>query len=82
MTRVVVVGDLMTDTVARAAFPLAKGGDTPASVTMHGGGPVPMWLRGSAPRMWTSHSWGVAVPTSRVATVTWNSWATASTPGW
>lgn len=38
MTRVVVVGDLMTDTVARAAYPLAKGSDTPATVTMHGGG--------------------------------------------
>lgn len=47
MTRVVVVGDLMTDAVARAAFPLAKGGDTPASVTMHGGGSganVAAWL--------------------------------------
>jgi sugar/nucleoside kinase (ribokinase family) len=38
MTRVVVVGDLMTDTVAHAALPLAKGSDTPAIVTMHGGG--------------------------------------------
>ena len=38
MTRVVVVGDLMTDTVAHAALPLAKGSDTPATVTMHGGG--------------------------------------------
>ncbi len=47
MTRVVVVGDLMTDAVARAAYPLAKGGDTPASVTMHGGGSganVASWL--------------------------------------
>jgi sugar/nucleoside kinase (ribokinase family) len=47
MTRVVVVGDLMTDTVARAAYPLAKGSDTPASVTMHGGGSganVASWL--------------------------------------
>ncbi|MFL6055536.1 MAG: carbohydrate kinase family protein [Actinoallomurus sp.] len=47
MTRVVVVGDLMTDAVARAAFPLAKGGDTPANVTMHGGGSganVAAWL--------------------------------------
>jgi sugar/nucleoside kinase (ribokinase family) len=47
MTRVVVVGDLMTDTVARAAFPLAKGSDTPAAVTMHGGGSganVAAWL--------------------------------------
>ena len=34
MTRVVVVGDLMTDAVARAAFPLAKGSDTPAAVTI------------------------------------------------
>ncbi|HUK69017.1 MAG TPA: sugar kinase, partial [Streptosporangiaceae bacterium] len=38
MTRVVVVGDLMTDAVARAAYPLVKGSDTPATVTMHGGG--------------------------------------------
>ena len=38
MTRVVVVGDLMTDAVARAAFPLVKGSDTAATVTMHGGG--------------------------------------------
>lgn len=38
MTRVVVVGDLMTDAVARAAYPLARNSDTPASVTMHGGG--------------------------------------------
>jgi sugar/nucleoside kinase (ribokinase family) len=38
MTRVVVVGDLMTDTVARASLPLAKGSDTPAIVTLHGGG--------------------------------------------
>src|SRR5260221_6074518 len=38
MTRIVVVGDLMTDTVARAALPLVKGSDTPAAVTMHGGG--------------------------------------------
>ena len=38
MARVVVVGDLMTDTVARAAYPLARGSDTPATVSMHGGG--------------------------------------------
>jgi sugar/nucleoside kinase (ribokinase family) len=38
MTRVVVVGDLMTDAVARAAYPLARGSDTPATVSMHGGG--------------------------------------------
>jgi len=47
MTRVVVVGDLMTDAVARAQYPLAKGGDTPAKVTMHGGGSganVASWL--------------------------------------
>ncbi|GLW66692.1 sugar kinase [Actinomadura rubrobrunea] len=47
MTRVVVVGDLMTDTVARAAYPLAKGSDTPAAVTTHGGGSganVASWL--------------------------------------
>src|SRR3569833_25721 len=47
MTCVVVVGDLMTDAVARAQYPLAKGGDTPAKVTMHGGGSganVASWL--------------------------------------
>ncbi|QKW37858.1 sugar kinase [Actinomadura sp. NAK00032] len=47
MTRVVVVGDLMTDTVARAAYPLSKGSDTPAAVTTHGGGSganVAAWL--------------------------------------
>ena len=47
MTRIVVVGDLMTDTVARAALPLAKGSDTPATVTAHGGGSganVAAWL--------------------------------------
>ena len=47
MTRVVVVGDLMTDTVARAAYALARGSDTPANVTMHGGGSganVASWL--------------------------------------
>ncbi len=38
MARVVVIGDLMTDAVAHAALPLARGSDTPASVTMHGGG--------------------------------------------
>jgi len=37
MPRIVVVGDLMTDTVAHAALPLARGSDTPATVTMHGG---------------------------------------------
>src|ERR1700683_5364339 len=47
MTRVVVVGDLMTDTVAHAMLPLARGSDTPATVTMHGGGSganVSAWL--------------------------------------
>jgi sugar/nucleoside kinase (ribokinase family) len=47
MTRIVVVGDLMTDTVAHAALPLARGSDTPATVTMHGGGSganVAAWL--------------------------------------
>ena len=38
MARVVVIGDLMTDAVAHATLPLARGSDTPASVTMHGGG--------------------------------------------
>ncbi|HEY3733192.1 MAG TPA: PfkB family carbohydrate kinase [Streptosporangiaceae bacterium] len=47
MTRIVVIGDLMTDTVAHAALPLARGSDTPAVVTMHGGGAganVAAWL--------------------------------------
>ena len=47
MTRIVVVGDLMTDTVARATLPLAKGSDTPAAVTAHGGGSganIAAWL--------------------------------------
>ena len=47
VTRVVVVGDLMTDTVAHAALPLVKSSDTPASVTMHGGGSganIAAWL--------------------------------------
>src|SRR5712672_4148806 len=38
MARVVVIGDLMTDAVARATLPLARGSDTPANVSMHGGG--------------------------------------------
>jgi len=38
MARVVVIGDLMTDTVAHATLPLARGSDTPAQVSMHGGG--------------------------------------------
>jgi sugar/nucleoside kinase (ribokinase family) len=47
LTRVVVVGDLMTDTVAHATAQLARGSDTPATVTMHGGGSganVAAWL--------------------------------------
>jgi sugar/nucleoside kinase (ribokinase family) len=47
MTRIVVLGDLMTDTIARVAFPLSKGSDTPAAVTMHGGGSganIAAWL--------------------------------------
>src|SRR6201996_8666962 len=47
MTRVVVVGDLMTDAVAHAHFPLARGSDTAATVSMHGGGSganIAAWL--------------------------------------
>jgi sugar/nucleoside kinase (ribokinase family) len=47
MTRVVVIGDLMTDAVARAFHPLARGSDTPASVIMYGGGSganIASWL--------------------------------------
>jgi sugar/nucleoside kinase (ribokinase family) len=45
--RVVVVGDVMTDVVTVAAGPLAHGSDTPASVTLQGGGSganVACWL--------------------------------------
>ena len=57
MTRVVVVGDLMTDAVARARYPLARASDTPAVVTMHGGGSganVASWLavEGNETRCW------------------------------
>src|SRR6202012_1342121 len=47
MTRVVVVGDLMTDAVAHALYPLARGSDTAATVSMHGGGSganIAAWL--------------------------------------
>jgi sugar/nucleoside kinase (ribokinase family) len=47
LTRVVVVGDLMTDTVAHASLALARGSDTPATVSMHGGGSganIAAWL--------------------------------------
>jgi sugar/nucleoside kinase (ribokinase family) len=47
LARVVVIGDLMTDTVAHAMLPLAKASDTPATVTMHGGGSganIAAWL--------------------------------------
>src|SRR6266581_5682748 len=47
MARVVVIGDLMTDAVAHATLPLARGSDTPANVTMHGGGSganIAAWL--------------------------------------
>ncbi len=47
VARIVVIGDLMTDTVAHAVLPLARGSDTPATVTMHGGGSganVAAWL--------------------------------------
>jgi sugar/nucleoside kinase (ribokinase family) len=47
LTRIVVVGNLMTDTIAHAARALARGSDTPATVTMHGGGSaanISAWL--------------------------------------
>ena len=47
MTRVVVVGDLMTDAVAHALYPLARGSDTASTVSMHGGGSganIAAWL--------------------------------------
>jgi sugar/nucleoside kinase (ribokinase family) len=45
--RVVVVGDLMVDVVARLSGPLARGSDTPAGIERHGGGQganVAAWL--------------------------------------
>jgi sugar/nucleoside kinase (ribokinase family) len=48
---IVVVGDVMADVVARHASPLAHGSDTPATVTLHGGGAagnVAAWLGGRA----------------------------------
>src|SRR6201992_2421355 len=47
MARIVVLGDLMTDTIAHATLPLARGSDTRAKVTTHGGGSganVAAWL--------------------------------------
>lgn len=47
MARVVVVGDLMTDVVARAELALARGSDTPSQVATYGGGAganVAAWL--------------------------------------
>jgi len=44
---IVCVGDLMVDVVARLPGPLATGSDTPAAVTLHGGGAaanVAAWL--------------------------------------
>src|SRR5260370_9931648 len=38
MARVVVIGDLMTDGVAHATLPLARGSDAAGSVSMHGRG--------------------------------------------
>src|ERR1700738_3778979 len=38
MARIVVIGDLMTDTVAHATLPLARGSAPPAKVTTPGGG--------------------------------------------
>jgi len=57
MTRIVVVGDLMTDTVAHAALPLSRGSDTPATVTMHGG---------------DVSARAAAAPTLQAGTGTWN----------
>src|ERR1044072_2735375 len=47
MTRVGVVGDLMTAAVARARYALARGSETPAIGKMHGGGAgasIASWL--------------------------------------
>ena len=51
--RIVVVGDVMTDVVASLSGPVAQGSDTPARVTLRGGGAganVAVWLaRAGAP---------------------------------
>jgi sugar/nucleoside kinase (ribokinase family) len=52
--RIVVVGDLMTDTVARAARALVKGSVSPATVTVHGGGSganIAAWLAADGARV-------------------------------
>ncbi len=36
--RIVVLGDVMTDIVVRVAAPIAVGSDTPAAISLHGGG--------------------------------------------
>ncbi len=38
MSRIVVLGDVMVDVVARLAGPLAPGSDAPAAIRFHGGG--------------------------------------------
>jgi hypothetical protein len=71
MARVVVIGDLMTDAVARATLPLARGSDTPANVTMHGGGSganIAAWM---APTAATWRSWA-ARRGHRGRTATWS----------
>lgn len=47
MSSIVVVGDVMSDVVARLSGPIARGSDTPAHVTVHPGGAagnVAAWL--------------------------------------
>lgn len=47
MTRIIVVGDLMTDAIARADGALIRGSDTSSTVTTHGGGSganIAAWL--------------------------------------
>src|SRR5260370_39134096 len=36
--RIVVLGDVMTDIVVRVHAPVAVGSDTPAAISLHGGG--------------------------------------------
>src|SRR5260370_40369295 len=38
LRRVVVLGDVMTDIVVRVHAPVAVGSDTPAAISLHGGG--------------------------------------------
>src|ERR1700675_915591 len=69
MARVVVIGDLMTDTVAHARLALARGSDTPAAVTMHAGGSganVAAWMAADGGGVAFVGGCGAGTPAGRV----------------